>query len=302
LLALVAAVITVVVAPARDEREARNMTLLEAAALGTVEGLTEFLPVSSTGHLLVAQRAMQIGTAGETSKRAADAFAICIQLGAILAILGLYAGRVGSMTRGLLGRDDDGRRLVARLALAFLPAAVLGLTLGGLIQRFLFGPWPVVVAWAVGGGTILAVAWSRRGAAAARGGASLEDLTARLAFGIGLAQCIAMWPGVSRSLVTIVGGVLGGLSLAAAVEFSFLLGVVTLGAATGYDAVQNGHALLEAYSLPSLVVGLAFAFVSAVLAVRWLVGYLHAHGLALFGWYRVVVALLVAALLWAGRI
>ncbi len=186
--------------------------------------------------------------------------------------------------------------------MAFLPAAVLGLAFGGAIQRALFGPWPVVLAWAVGGAAILAVAWSGRARTAAGGGRALEGLSARVALGIGLAQCLAMWPGVSRSLVTIVGGVLGGLSLAAAVEFSFLLGVVTLGGATVYDALHNGATLLEAYSLPSLVVGLTFAFVSAVLAARWLVGYLHDHGLALFGWYRLAVAVLVAVLLWSGRL
>jgi undecaprenyl-diphosphatase len=299
-LVILAGVLTVVLAPAHDVRDAQNMTLWQAALLGTIEGVTEFLPISSTGHLLVAQRALGIGTRDAAAKNAADAFAICVQLGAILAVLGLYAGRVRSMTRGLLGRDPAGARLLGRVTCAFLPAAVLGLVFAESIKEHLFGPWPVVLAWALGGGAILAVAW-RRAPAAGRTpeeeGKSLAELSVRAALLIGLLQCVAMWPGVSRSLVTIVGGVLAGLSLAAAVEFSFLLGLVTLGAATGYDVMRHGAALNEAYSPPALLVGLCFAFVSALLAVHWMVGYLRSHGLTLFGYYRLAVAALVAVLL-----
>ncbi len=302
-LVILAGVLTVVFAPAYDARDAQNMTLWQAALLGTIEGVTEFLPISSTGHLLVAQQALGIGTRDAQAKHAADAFAICIQLGAILAVLGLYAGRVGSMTRGLFGRDPAGARLLGRVLCAFLPAAVLGLLLGEQIKAHLFGPWPVVLAWAVGGGAILAVVWWRtpsEGGAGAHAGKRLAELSVRAALVIGLLQCVAMWPGVSRSLVTIVGGVLAGLSLGAAVEFSFLLGLVTLSAATGYDVVRHGAQLNEAYSPPALLVGLCFAFVSALLAVHWMVGYLRSHGLALFGYYRLAVAALVVVLLLTG--
>ena len=301
-LALAAGVLTTVIAPQGDVREAENMSLWQAAILGTVEGLTEYLPVSSTGHLLVAQRALGIGTADAGSKEAADAFAICIQLGAILAVLGLYLGRVRQVVRGVMGRDAAGRQLAGNLLAAFVPAAVLGLAFGDLIKERLFGPWAVVAAWAVGGAAILIVSWRRRGSTAgpAGEGRALEALTMRLALCIGLAQCLAMWPGVSRSLITIVGGVLAGLSVGAAVEFSFLLGVITLGAATVHDGVVHAHRLVDTYSPPSLVVGLCFAFVSAVLAIQWMVRYLHDHGLVVFGWYRLALAAVVAVLLWQG--
>ncbi len=302
LLVLVASTIAVCVADARNGSGASKMTLGEAALLGTIEGLTEYLPVSSTGHLLVAQRAMGIGTATEEDKRAADAFAICIQAGAILAVLGLYFGRVRQMGRGLLGRDDDGRRLLVNLVAGFVPAAAVGLAFGDQVKEHLFGPWPVVLAWAIGGAAILFVAWRRDHAKERPPGLTLEAMTWRLALLIGLAQCIAMWPGVSRSLITIVGGVLVGLSLRAAIEFSFLLGLVTLGAATTHDAIRHGALMLETYSPAALFVGMTFAFVSAVLSVRWLVRYLQSHGLAIFGWYRLALAAVVTLLLVNGAL
>ncbi|MDJ0521087.1 MAG: undecaprenyl-diphosphate phosphatase [Planctomycetota bacterium] len=298
LLACVVAVIAALLAPATGPE---GMSVLEAAVLGAVEGLTEYLPVSSTGHLLVVQRALGIGTADAAAKEAADAFAICIQLGAILAVLGLYAGRVRQVGRGLLGRDAAGARLGVNLIAGFVPAAIIGLLVGDRIKEHLFAPWPIVAAWAVGGAAILVVARVKHEETPeGRSGLGLGELTWKLALLIGLAQCIAMWPGVSRSLITIVGGVLVGLSLAAAVEFSFLLGVVTLTAATAYDALQHGSALTDAYSSASLIVGLCVAFASALLAVRWMVSYLQRHGLHVFGWYRLAVAALVGGLLLAG--
>ena len=135
-----------------------------------------------------------------------------------------------------------------------------------------------------------------------RAGQSLEALSWKMALIIGFAQCIAMWPGVSRSLVTIVGGVLVGLSLPAAVEFSFLLGVVTLGAATGYDALKHGHIMVQTFSPLPIAVGLLFAFLAAVLSVKWMVGYLNRHGLALFGYYRVGLALVVGGMIMGGML
>jgi undecaprenyl-diphosphatase len=285
------------------------MTNGQAAILGIVEGLTEYLPVSSTGHLLLAQRIMGVGDGGslspgdrERGKEAADAYAICIQAGAIIAVLGLYFGRVRQMFMGLFGRNPVGLRLLIGVAAGFLPAAVLGLLFNKHIKEYLFGPWPVVAAWLVGGLAILAVSYRNRNNHAVRSGSALEDLTWKMALIIGIAQCIAMWPGVSRSLVTIVGGILTGLSLPAAVEFSFLLGVVTLGAATAYDGLKHGQAMLQLYDPQSLTIGLFFAFISAVVSVKWMVAYLNRHGLALFGYYRVVLALLTAVLLATGTI
>lgn len=276
------------------------MDYFQALVLGLVEGLTEYLPVSSTGHLLLAQRLM-----GIESSTAADAFAISIQGGAILAVLGLYRARVAQMTMGLLGRDQTGRHLLFNLVAAFVPAAVIGLLLEKPIKKYLFGGdawgmWPVVAAWFVGGLAILAVSFARRRRGAAPStGLDLDQLTIRMALIVGFAQCLAMWPGVSRSLITIVGGVLVGLSLPAAVELSFLLGVITLTAATLYDALKHGPEMLASYGAVPLLIGFVSAWISAVLAVKWMVNYLKSHGMEIFGWYRVALAIAVAIwLLW----
>ena len=276
------------------------MDYFQALVLGLVEGLTEYLPVSSTGHLLLAQRLMGIG-----SSTASDAFAISIQGGAILAVLGLYRSRVAQMIMGLLGRDQTGRHLLINLIAAFIPAAVLGLLLEKPIKKYLFGGdewglWPVVAAWLVGGLAILAVSFARRRRGVTPStGLDLDQLTIRMALIVGFVQCIAMWPGVSRSLITIVSGVLVGLSLPAAVELSFLLGVITLTAATLYDALKHGPEMLATYGAAPLLIGFVSAWISAVLAVKWMVGYLKSHGMEIFGWYRVALAIAVAAwLLW----
>ncbi len=273
----------------------------QSLVLGLVEGLTEYLPVSSTGHLLLAQRAM-----GIASSDSADAFAICIQAGAILAVLGLYFARVRQMAMGMLGRDPAGFRLSMNIVAAFLPAAFVGFILEKPIKKYLFGGdawglWPTVSAWLVGGIAILAVSWwvaARKDSLKPRMG--LDGLTWKLAVVIGLVQCLAMWPGTSRSLVTIAGGLLVGLSLPAAVEFSFLLGVVTLSAATAYDGLKYGREMLETFGPSSLVIGFVAAWISAVLAVKWMVGYLNRNGMEVFGYYRIALALVVAALLWSG--
>ncbi len=278
------------------------MTWGQAVILGLVEGLTEYLPVSSTGHLLLTQRLM--GLAGEGDDRiAAESYAICIQAGAILAVLGLYFGRVRAMAMGVIGRDPEGRRLALRILLAFLPAAVIGLLAEDWIKGALFGGgqwdlWPTVAAWFVGGLVILGV--HRRLARYPGRGVPLASLTARMALGIGLAQCIAMWPGVSRSLATILGGVGVGLTLGAAVEFSFLLGLLTLTASTLYDALNNGGTIIATYGLLRPLVGLLVAMLSAAVAVKWMVAYLQRHGLALFGYYRIALAATVTLYLLGG--
>jgi undecaprenyl-diphosphatase len=267
---------------------------MDAVVLGIVEGVTEYLPVSSTGHLILAQRAL-----GIEDGRAANAYAICIQLGAIVAVLVLYLGRVKQMILGLFNRDAVGTRLLINITVAFIPAAVIGLLLGDWIEQTLFGLWTIVAAWGFGGAVILAVAWMGKEKFPPQG-IDLEHLSWRSALAIGLIQCTAMWPGVSRSLVTIVGGVLVGLSLPAAVEFSFLLGVITLAAATAYKSVLLGPEMLQAYGWSNLLAGFIAATVSAVLAVEWMVAYLNRHGLALFGYYRLALALLVASLILLG--
>jgi len=275
-----------------------RLTPAKAVVLGVVEGVTEYLPVSSTGHLLVAERIMGLGQTPET-KDAADSYAIAIQAGAILAIVLLYFGRLRSMVEGIVGRDPSGRRVLVGLVVAFVPAAVIGVVFEPLIKQHLLGTWQVIAAWIAWGVVILVVAdrW-----AAHRGGVDLDAITARQGLLIGVAQCLSMWPGTSRSLVTILAALAVGLTLGAAVEFSFLLGLVTLGAATGYEALTNGSTMIDAYGWLAPALGLVAAFVSAAVAVRWMVDYLQRHSLAIFGWYRIVVGVAAAALVVTGTI
>jgi len=266
------------------------MDLIQALILGLVEGITEYLPVSSTGHLLIAQRLL-----GIEENDASHAYAIAIQAGAILAVLGLYRQRVGQMIQGLLGRDAGGLKLAICVVIGFLPVAVLGGLFDKSIEAHLFGVTPVIAAWVVGAVLILALSkWTT----AHREGKSLDQIGWRGALVIGIAQCIAMWPGTSRSLVTILGGLLVGLSLPAAVEFAFLLGLITLTAATGYKALKSGNGMVAAYGWAPLIAGFAMAWVSAALAVKWMVAWLNKHGLALFAWWRLAAAALAATLLW----
>ena len=269
------------------------MTFVDALILGIVEGLTEYLPVSSTGHLILTQRAL-----GIESSEAANAFAIVIQAGAIVAVLGLYAIRVKQMFLGILGKDKEGLNLFKALFLALIPAVVVGAPLEGLIKEYLFGLPPIIAAWAVGGIVILLVS-SRLKAA---DGLSLEAITWKMALIIGAFQVLAVWPGTSRSLVTILGGVAVGLSLSGAVEFSFLLGVLTLGGATLLDTIKHGATMLEAYGWQALVVGFLAATVSAVFAVKWMVNFIVRKGMSAFGWYRIGLAAVVLTLVLLGLI
>src|SRR5215471_10228179 len=236
-----------------SDREGANMEWWQAILLGIVEGVTEYLPVSSTGHLILAQRAM-----GIPESDAANAYAVCIQAGAIVAVLGLYAGRVYEMCLGLLGRHREGLQLFLKLFVAFLPAAAIGLFLEKSIDKYLFGLWPVIGAWFVGGVLILIVARPRKPGLAPPGRLQrgeprtppeglrgITDLTLSAALVIGFFQCLALWPGTSRSLVTILGGLAVGLTLEAAVEFSFLLGVGTLLAATAHKGLKFRHEILN---------------------------------------------------------
>jgi len=274
------------------------MELWQSIILGLVEGITEYLPVSSTGHLLITERLMGIGLADD--KTAADAFAISIQGGAIAAVMGLYYKHVWQMFLGLLGKSPEGLQLLLKLIVAFCPAAVAALTLEKWIKGQLFGINPIIFAWFVGGVIILLVCRWKRNNPRAENSKSLADLTWRMALVIGLLQCVAMWPGTSRSLMTIVGGILVGLRPKEAVEFSFLLGVMTLGAATAKDTLEYGPLMLQTFGLGNLIAGFLASTISAALAVKWLVAYLQKHGMELFGWYRIAVALIAAALVGFG--
>lgn len=273
-----------------------ELTGADAALLGIVEGVTEFLPISSTGHLMVTQRLLDIGDTA-TEKAAADSYAIAIQSGAILAVLLLYRERILGIANGFVGRDPAGRRLGIVLAAATAPAVVIGLLLEDTIRDRLFGAGPIVAAWAVGGVVILVAARRLSG-----GHRELADLGVVDGLVIGGAQVLAMWPGTSRSLVTILAALVLGARTSAAVEFSFLLGLVTLGGATVYEAIGSGDVMVEEFGAGTLLIGFVAAFVSAVIAIRWMVDYLNRHSLAIFGWYRLVVAGIGVILLATGAL
>jgi len=276
-----------------------ELTAGKAVILGLVEGITEYLPVSSTGHLLVTQKLLGVGDTDAT-KDAADTYAITIQAGAILAVVLLYFGRLRAMAEGVIGRDRDGRHVLTALLIAFVPAAVVGVALEQPIKDHLFGVGPVIVAWIIGGVAILVASrWLRE---RPPGRVALEQISVRMAIIIGAAQVLALWPGTSRSLVTILAALFLGMSMPAALEFSFLLGLATLSAATLFEALKHGGDLVDTYGLLNPLIGFVVAFVAAVVAVRWLVSYLSRHGLELFGWYRIVVAGIAIVLVITGTI
>ncbi len=273
------------------------MGLLSAVLLGLVEGLTEFLPISSTGHLVLA--GALLGYHDEASK----AFEIVIQLGALLAVVVYYRKLLLERTAGLLTRDTKALRLWSALLLAFLPTAAVGL----LVHRYsekLQEPLPVALAFLVGGLLMLVVgSWDKR--QQARGATPVDDLSQVSpvqAVLIGLGQCGSLWPGMSRSMSTIVSGQLSGLSLGTATEFSFLLALPTLGAATVFSLVKARHELLRsADSLTALAVGLVVSFVAALAVISTLLPLLKRVGLVPFAYYRVVVAIVVLVFLFVAR-
>ena len=279
---------------------ATTLTLPKAIVLGLGEGLTEYLPVSSTGHLLVVERLMDIGTT-EADKAATDTFTIAVQIGAIIAVLGIYRHRFVLMAEGVLGRSQDGRNALLALVIAFVPAGVAATLFGDQIKERLLAPWPVVASWAVGGVLILVFVRNQDRWTTVRT-TSIGAVTAKQALIIGVAQVLAMWPGTSRSLVTLLAGLLLGLSLATAVEFAFLLGFVTLGIATGYELVTGGSELFDTFGVVNPLVGTIVAGFAAFASVKWMISYLEHHPLSVFGWYRLGIAAVTAGLLVGGVI
>lgn len=288
------------------------MDVWQAIVLGLVEGITEYLPVSSTGHLILASWLLKLD--GPAHKQAIDSFNVVVQGGAILAVLGLYWPRVRQMFRGLLGKDVAGFKLLLNVAIAFLPAAITGVLLNDLIEKHLFHAGPVVAALVVGGVFMIVLdAWRNGRLSTApyhSRGKEITDLEPIDALVIGLLQCIAMWPGTSRSMMTISGGVLRGLHPRAAAEFSFLLGLPTLTAACLYSLAKDllraraegTENLFQSLGVVPVLVGIVVAAVSAAAAVHWLVGFLNRHGLAPFGWYRIALGLVLLLLSVAGAL
>jgi len=292
--------------------------LWQSVILGLVEGISEYLPISSTGHLIIAGDLMKLDR--PETKSALDAFLVIIQGGAILAVLGLYFPRFLQMLRGVLGKDKDGLRLFLNIVIAFLPAAVIGLKTHGWIEEHLFSTWPVVGAQIVGGVYMIGVEFWRRakekkqgvigGADGTAAGKDITQMSMLDALKIGLLQVLAMWPGTSRSMMTITGGYFAGLRPAAAAEFSFLLGMPTLLAATGlalFKDLWKAHKdhtpnMFESLGVVPIALGIAVAAVSAAIAVKWLVGFLNRHGLTPFGIYRILFGLVLIGLVLAGLV
>lgn len=292
-----------------------ELSVGDAIVLGVVEGVTEFLPVSSTGHLIIATRALGLESEKQlmdrtgrplwhkppspdhpagvplTLKLAADTYTVIIQVGAIGAVVLLYWRQVLSMFIGLLGRSSAGYRLLRNVLLAFFPVAIIGLLLHDLIDRYLFSIWTVIGALIVGALVMLwAERWRRANSGIGFSKGDPSSLSSRQALGIGLAQCLALWPGMSRSMVTIVGGYLAGLNAAKAAEFSFLVGLPTLAGAAVYKAARSGPAMIEIFGWPDVLLGAGVAAISALLAVKFLVHFISRHGLALFAYYRLALA------------
>ena len=274
------------------------IVLLKAAVMGVVEGLTEFLPISSTGHLILA--GALLGFEGEKAK----VFDIAIQTGAILAVVIVYWHKIAG-TLVALPTQRMARRFALNVLIAFLPAVVLGLLFGKFIKSHLFTPTVVASTFIVGGFIILWVeGWGSRRKPDEHPNdhariQNVESMTPKDAFKVGLVQCLAMVPGTSRSGATIIGGMLLGLSRKAATDFSFYLAIPTLIGAGAYSLYKE-RALLSMADLPVFLVGLLFSFLSAWVCVRWLLRYIASHSFVPFAWYRIAFGCVVLLTSWAG--
>jgi undecaprenyl-diphosphatase len=268
--------------------------LIKAAVMGVVEGLTEFLPISSTGHLILA--GALLGFDDDKAK----VFDIAIQTGAILAVVLVYWQKIRS-TVVALGSQSSARQLVLNVLIAFVPAVVLGLLFGRVIKAHLFTPVVVASTFIIGGVIIL---WAEKRQTNAAGAPRIQEadaMTAVDALKVGLVQCLAMVPGTSRSGATIIGGMLLGLSRKAATDFSFYLAIPTLVGAGAYSLYKE-RALLSLADVPLFVVGLVFAFVSAWLCVRWLLRFIASHSFVGFAWYRIAFGLIVLGTAYSGTV
>ena len=265
--------------------------LAKAAIMGIVEGLTEFLPISSTGHLILA--GALLGFDDDKAK----VFDIAIQTGAIFAVILVYWQKIKS-TVVALPRQAKAQRLALNVVIGFLPAVILGLAFGSAIKAHLFTPVVVATTFIVGGFIIL---WAEKRPPGSVRVENVDDMTALDALKVGLVQCFAMIPGTSRSGSTIIGGMLLGLSRQAATDFSFFLAIPTLIGAGAYSLYKS-RALLSVADLPMFVVGLVFSFVSAWLCVRWLLRYISTHDFVPFAWYRIAFGIVVLVTAWTGTV
>lgn len=271
----------------------QDIIYFKAAIMGIVEGLTEFLPISSTGHLILTGSLLHF--TGETAK----VFEIAIQTGAMFAVIWQFRRKLSETVSGIF-TDPVARRFVRNLLVAFMPAVILGLALGNIIQTHLFSALPVALAFILGGMLILMVEKQAR----ARGNVRVEqvdDMTVRDALCVGMLQCLALIPGTSRSGATIIGGMALGLSRKCATEFSFYLGIPTLMGA-GVWSVWKDRTLLHASDTPLFLTGMVFAFLSALVCIRWLIRYVSTHNFIPFAWYRIGFGFIVLLTAWSGMV
>jgi undecaprenyl-diphosphatase len=278
-----------------------TLLLLKAIIMGIVEGLTEFLPISSTGHLILAGSLLDF-TSPTFTKEKADVFEIVIQAGAIFAVCWEYRARIVAVISGLF-TERKAQRLVINLIVAFLPAAILGVLFSKAIKAHLFSAVPVATAFIVGGLIILWVErrHARRGDREFARIETVDDMSVLDAFKVGCAQMFALIPGTSRSGATIIGGMMFGLSRKAATEFSFFLAIPTLFGATIYS-LYKARALLESSDLPLFTVGTIAAFLSAFLCVRWLLRYISNHDFTMFAWYRIAFGIVILVTAYYGLV
>ena len=272
------------------------MSYVDASIYGLVEGITEFLPISSTGHLILVSEFLKKEGGEDEYTEAINAYLIVIQAGAILSVALIYRKELWSIALGVLGLDPRGRRLGLNLFLAFLPAALVGPFLDDWIETLLFGLLPIAFALFAGALLMWWVEFRKKKqhqTASPESEKTLDDLSWKNSLFIGIMQCVAMWPGTSRSMMTIVAGYLVGLQRAKAAEFSFLLGLITLTAAAGYKAVTKWEIMMENLQLGPVFWGCFVAGISAALSVYWLVGYLSRRGLGIFVWYRILLSMIV---------
>ena len=274
------------------------MSWWEAAILGLVQGVTEYLPVSSSGHLVIAT--WLLGMDRVAHEAAIGAYDVALHGGTVVAVLGLYRERVTQMVRGLLGRDGTGLRLAGQLVVATAPVGLVGVLGRDAIRAHLYGPWPVIAALFVGGAAMVVAARMPRFRDAAGAGAALETLGWGAALAVGLAQCLALWPGMSRAMVSLLAALAVGLRVRAAAELSFLLGMTTIAGAVCLELFLEGETMVRELAPIPVLVGVVVATVSAAAAVYWLVGFLLKRGLGPFGWYRIGLAGLLAAAIGAG--
>jgi undecaprenyl-diphosphatase len=297
-----------------------ELSTRDAVILGLVEGITEFLPISSTGHLIIANHALGLESDAPlldaegntlwhkppsakhpegiplTVKLAADTYVVVIQAGAIAAVVLIFWGRLTGILSGLMGRNSSGLRLLRNIIVACIPAVVLGFTVGDLIDRHLFSIEAVIVALVSGAVLMFAAErWRKQQPGTATSRLDPSDLTIKQSFGIGLMQCLALWPGTSRSMVTMVGGYFAGLSPARSAEFSFLVGLPILCGAALLKSYKAGPAMISVFGVQSVLLGSLVAALSAALAVKFLVSYLSRNGLGVFAVYRIALATVLAA-------